>query len=43
MDMVEYYSRHKVNIKGAEHTYLEIPVFRDRWKIPARWLQQGTE
>lgn len=30
MEMVEYYSRHKVNIKGAEHTYLEIPVLRDR-------------
>ncbi|XP_067932209.1 serine-rich adhesin for platelets-like isoform X3 [Watersipora subatra] len=30
MEMVEYYSRHKVNIKGAEHTYLEIPVLRER-------------
>ena len=29
VDMVEYYSRHKVNIKGAEHTYLEIPVLRE--------------
>lgn len=29
VDMIEYYSRHKVNIKGADHTYLEIPVMRE--------------